>query len=89
LKSCVIYWTKNRIALSLSLLRGSAADNVLRVPKISSNRFTSGGVIPERVNTVETRHKVNPMLGDAIASRLMKIKTLAISLRSADRNDIW
>jgi len=37
-------------------------------PKLHPNRFTSGGVIPERVNTVQTRHKVFPLLGEAIAS---------------------
>jgi len=39
-------------------LPGSAADNVLRVPQISSKSFISGGVIAERGNTVETRDKV-------------------------------
>ena len=41
-----------------------------------SNRFTSGGVIAERVNTVETRDKVYPILDEAIASRrvISKIK---------------
>ena len=33
------------------------------------NRLTSDEVIAERVNTVKTRHKVNPILGEAIASR--------------------
>ena len=34
-------------------------------PKFHSNPFTSGGVIVERVNIVETRHKVFPILGEA------------------------
>jgi len=44
-------------------------DNVLRLLQISLNQFTSGGVIAERVNTIKTRHKLNPILGEAIASR--------------------
>jgi len=34
-------------------------------PKFHPNPFTSGGVISERVNIVETRHKVFPILGEA------------------------
>jgi len=37
-------------------------------PKFHPNRFTSGGVIAERVNTAQTRHKVFPILGEASAS---------------------
>ena len=33
--------------------------------KFHPNPFTSGGVIAERVNVVETRHKVFPILGEA------------------------
>jgi len=33
-------------------------------PKFHPNPFTSGGVIAERVNIVETRHKVFPILGE-------------------------
>ena len=33
-------------------------------PKFRPNRFTSGGVIAKRVNTVQTRHKVFPILGE-------------------------
>jgi len=72
-------WQKTKLlqGLPLSLLRGSrpksvrarppAPNNVLGVPQISSkipNPFTSGGVIAERVNIVETRHKVFPILGE-------------------------
>ena len=32
-------------------------------PKFHPNRFTSGGVIAKRVNALETRDKVNPILG--------------------------
>jgi len=38
-------------------------------PIFHPDRFTSGVVIAERVNTVETRDKVNPILSEAIASR--------------------
>jgi len=34
-------------------------------PKIHPNPYTSGGVIAGRVNIVETRHKVFPILGEA------------------------
>ena len=33
--------------------------------KFHSNRYTSGGVIAGRVNIVEARHKVFPILGEA------------------------
>jgi len=36
-------------------------------PKFNPNPFTSSGVIAERVNVVETRHKVFPILGEATA----------------------
>ena len=83
MKSRVAYLTKKtklRLVLHFSLLRGSrpkspgsAADNVLRLLQISLNQFTSGGVIAECVNTIKTRHKVNPILGEAIASRRVTI----------------
>jgi len=39
-------------------------------PKCHPNRFTSGEFVAERVNTVKTHHKVNPILGlSYIASR--------------------
>ena len=34
-------------------------------PKFHPNPFTSGGVIAERVNIVQTRHKVFAILGEA------------------------
>jgi len=39
-------------------LSGTAPDNILEVPQISSKPFTSGGVIARCVNVVEMRHKV-------------------------------
>ena len=37
-------------------------------PKFHLNRFTSGGGVAERVNTVQKRHKVFPILGEATPS---------------------
>jgi len=37
----------------------------LEFPKFHPNPFTSGEVIAERVNIVETRHKVFPIVGEA------------------------
>ena len=37
-------------------------------PKLHPNPFTFGGVIAERVNIVQTRHKVFAILGEASAS---------------------
>jgi len=37
-------------------------------PKLHPNPFTSGGAIAERVNIVQTRHKVFAILGKASAS---------------------
>ena len=48
-------------------------------PKFHPNPFTSGGVIAERVNVVQTRHKVFPILGEASASSPSK-KTILCSL---------
>ena len=42
--------------------------------KFHLNRFTFGGVIGGRVKAVKTRFKVNPILGEAIASRRVKTK---------------
>ena len=39
-----------------------------RCPKFRPNPFTSGGVRAERVNAVQARHKVFPILGEASAS---------------------
>ena len=51
-----------RIALKIS---GTAPNNILGVRKFHPNPFNSGGVIAERVNVVQTRHKVFPILGEA------------------------
>ena len=61
-------WQKKfRLPLKLSLLSGSrpkstrASPNILlTISKFHSNRFTFGGVIAERVNTVLLAHRVFP-----------------------------
>jgi len=40
----------------------------LEFPKFHPNPFTCGGVIAERANIVQTRHKVFAILGEASAS---------------------
>jgi len=77
-KSCVVYLTKkqNFRKISRSCFCADRAQNLLgqlqtnetiysEFPKFHPNPFTSGGVIAERVNIVETRHKVFPILGQA------------------------
>ena len=46
-------------------------------PKFHPNPFTCGEVIAERVNVVQTRHKVFPILGEASASSPSKDLELA------------
>jgi len=79
-KSCVIYLTKKNQKIGsrsrsrfcadrTQNLSGLAPDNILGVPKFYPNPFTSGGVIAERVNFVQTCHKVFAIiLGEASAS---------------------
>ena len=71
----LLTWNKFRLALQLSLLRGSRPKSARASPlppqytqesECSSfypNRFTFGSVIAERVNTAKTRRKVNPIFG--------------------------
>ena len=48
--------------------------------KFHSNPFTSGGVIAERVNTVQTRHKVFPILGELqLLRRVINVTILHVS----------
>jgi len=65
---------KFQLSLSLSLLPKICQDQQQTMysdcPKFHPNRFTSGGVIAERVNTIQTRHKVFAILGKATASLL-------------------
>jgi len=47
--------------------------------RFHSNRFTFGGVICKRVNTVRSRSKVNPIFGWSLASSRIKIEQLLVS----------
>jgi len=78
-KSCVIYRTKKNkisarsLALASTRMTPKICQGQLRTiypecPTCHPTRFTSGGVIARRVNTVQTRHKVFPILGEAAAS---------------------
>jgi len=65
----LLTWQKDRLALQLSLLRGSRPKSARASPRRPTmysecsrfypNRFTFGGVIAERLNTAKTRSKVN------------------------------
>jgi len=50
------------------ICQGQLRTIYLECPKFHPNPFTSGGVIAERVNVVQTRHKVFPILCEATAS---------------------
>jgi len=65
--------TKFRLALATAriapkICHGQRQTMYSKCPKFHPNRFTSGRVIAECVNIVQTRHKVFPILGKAIAS---------------------
>ena len=76
-KSCVVYLTKKQNFRKVSRSRfyadrdknlpgpGQLQTIWSEFPKFHPNLFTSGEVIAERVNIVETRHKVFPILGEA------------------------
>ena len=74
-KSCVIYLTKNKISASSPALasariapkicQGQLQTIYSEFPKCHPNPFTSCEVIAERVNIVETRDKVLPILDEA------------------------
>jgi len=77
-KSCIIYQTKES-ARSLALASARITPKIChgqqqtmysQCPKFHPNRLTSGGVIAECVNTVQTRHKVFPIFSEASASSL-------------------
>ena len=70
-KSCVIYLTKKISSRSPALASARIAPKICQgqlqticseSPKFHPNRFTSGGVIAGRANTVETHHRVFPIL---------------------------
>jgi len=75
-KSCVIYLTKKSARapavtsarIAPKICQGQLQTIYSNCPEFHPNPFTSGGVIAERVNVVQTRHKVFPILGEASAS---------------------
>jgi len=52
-------------AYRAKICRGQLQTIYSEFPKCHPNPFTSGGVIAERVNSVQTRHKVFAILGEA------------------------
>ena len=88
-KSRVIYWTKKQkfgwrsrcrfCAYRAQNLPGTAPNHRLGVPQISFKSVHSGGVIAERANIVQTRHKVFPILGELSASSPSKYYTYYVS----------
>ena len=74
-KSCVIYLTKNEISarapalasarIAPKICQGHLETIYSEFRKFHPNPFTSGGVTAERVNIVEMRHEVFPILGEA------------------------
>jgi len=61
-----------RIAPKICHLPGPAANNDLLVPQISSKSVYFWRSCSLYVNIVKTRHKANPILGEAITSRRVK-----------------
>jgi len=55
--------TNGVMTLIMAALRSRCGHYIF--PKFHQNPFTSGEVIAERVNIVETSHKVFPILGEA------------------------
>ena len=66
------FWARSPAATSAriapKICQGQLQAIYQEFPKFHPNPLTSGGVIAERVNTVQTRHKVFPILGEAVAS---------------------
>ena len=56
-------------------LPGPAPDIYSECPKFHPNPFTSGRVIAEHVNIVETHHKVFPILGEASSPSKKGVKS--------------
>jgi len=50
------------------ICHGQVQTTYSEFPKFHPNPFTTGGVMAERVNIVQTRHKVSAILGEASAS---------------------
>jgi len=51
--------------IATTICQGQRLTPFSEFPKFHPNPFTSGGVIAERVNIVQTRHKVFGILGEA------------------------
>jgi len=86
-KSCVIYQKKNKNSFrspTLASLRRSRPKSATASSRQCSQNatnfiqigFTSGEVIAERVNTIETRDRVNPIFGEAVACRRVRIANI-------------
>ena len=92
--------TKFRLALSsLLLVRGSHPKSARasgkqctgysECPKFHPNWFTSGGVIAECMNTIQTRHVVFPILGKATASSLSnRLTCTAVTAGLSHKNNL-
>jgi len=73
----------------LSLLRGSRSkcagaslrENNLERSRFHPNRFTFGGVIPERLNTVKTGREVFPISGWSLASSRIIITKWQVTVK--------
>ena len=73
--SCLMDRKKNKISarapaaasaqIAPKICQGQLKTIFAEFPKFHPNLFTSGGVIAERVNIVQTRHKVFAILGEA------------------------
>jgi len=63
-KLCAIYPTKKiLLALKLKIFQGKRYRMCSENSRFHPNRFTFGGIISERLNTVRARSKVNPIFG--------------------------
>jgi len=58
----------NSPSLAPKICQGQLQTIYSEFPKFHPNPFTSGGVVAERMNIVQTRHKVFAILGEASAS---------------------
>jgi len=77
-QSCVVYLTKNKTSarspalasarIAPKICQGQLQTIYSEFPKFHPNPFTSSKVIAERMNIVETHHKVFPILGKASLS---------------------
>ena len=59
--------------IASKICQGQLQATYSEFPKFHPNPFSSGGVIAERVNIVQTRHKVFPILGEAASPSNKKI----------------